>query len=85
MSSSTESETSKGHDTPDCCAPTKRRLAQLNISPSRPAERVRATRGSIENMVKLEGTFWMGSQSPAAFSGDGEGPIRRIHLGPFYI
>jgi len=31
------------------------------------------------------GTFHMGSESPAAFPADGEGPVRRVTLGAFYI
>jgi formylglycine-generating enzyme required for sulfatase activity len=37
-------------------------------------------------MVRLDGgRFLMGSESPEAFPGDGEGPVRQVLLDPFYI
>ena len=36
-------------------------------------------------MVRLEGTFRMGSETPAAFLADGEGPVRQVSLTAFYI
>jgi formylglycine-generating enzyme required for sulfatase activity len=37
-------------------------------------------------MVKLEGgVFLMGTESEQAFPRDGEGPVRQVHLDPFYI
>jgi len=37
-------------------------------------------------MLRLEGgAFYMGSESPAAFPADGEGPVRRVTLSPFFI
>jgi sulfatase modifying factor 1 len=48
--------------------------------------RARATAGSLENMVRIEAdTFRMGSESPAAFPADGEGPVRRVTLSAFCI
>jgi formylglycine-generating enzyme required for sulfatase activity len=41
--------------------------------------------GSLENMVRLEGRFWMGSEFPGAFPRDGEGPVRQVTLRPFFI
>jgi len=42
--------------------------------------------GSLENMVRIDaGAFHMGSESPAPFPADGEGPVRRVTLGGFYI
>jgi sulfatase modifying factor 1 len=36
-------------------------------------------------MVRLEGRFQMGSESPEAFPADGEGPVRQVTLSAFYI
>jgi len=39
-----------------------------------------------EGMVRLEGgTFLMGTDSDDGFSADGEGPVREVHVDPFYI
>jgi formylglycine-generating enzyme required for sulfatase activity len=48
--------------------------------------RTRATAGSKENMVHLEGgPLYMGSESRESFPADGEGPVRRVSLSPFFI
>jgi sulfatase modifying factor 1 len=36
-------------------------------------------------MVRLDGRFHMGSESPEAFPTDGEGPVRQVTLTAFYI
>jgi sulfatase modifying factor 1 len=47
---------------------------------------VRVTSESLEDMAQIEGgPFLMGSESPAASSVDGEGPVRRVILGAFHI
>jgi formylglycine-generating enzyme required for sulfatase activity len=68
-----------------CCVPSKQRLAQLETSRASSANRPRATAGSPEKMVRLEGTFHMGSENPEAFPTDGEGPVRQVSLSAFYI
>jgi len=69
-----------------CCAPSKRRAAQLQESRLLAAERIRATSGSISGMVKLDGgSFLMGTDSELAFPQDGEGPVREIQLDAFYV
>jgi len=68
-----------------CCVPSQRRLAQLTASVKASAERPRATAGSLEDMVRVEGRFRMGSESPDAFPTDGEGPVRTVTLSPFHI
>ena len=68
-----------------CCVPSKLRLAQLEASRDASASRPRATSGSLENMVRLEGSFRMGSETPDAFPTDGEGPGRQITLSAFYM
>jgi formylglycine-generating enzyme required for sulfatase activity len=73
-------------DRTPCCAPTKQRLTQWATSIHASGTRARATAGSLENMVRLDGgAFHMGSESPAPFPADGEGPVRRVALSPFYI
>ena len=72
--------------TAPCCAPSKGRLAQLETSRRAFAARLRATRGSLADMVRLDGgRFRMGSESPEAFPTDVEGPVRQVTVGPFYI
>ena len=47
-----------------CCVPSYARLANLDMSISGSNQRPRATNGSLEDMVKLDGgPFWMGSES----------------------
>lgn len=71
---------------PPCCVPSKRRLGQLVTSIHASFQRPRATTGSLEDMVRLEGgRFRVGSESPEAFACDGEGPVRQVTLGPFHI
>ena len=37
-------------------------------------------------MVRLDGGgFWMGSEDPKSFPSDGEGPVRKVTLSPFWI
>jgi sulfatase modifying factor 1 len=69
-----------------CCAPSKRRAESLQQSRAMSSDRRRVTRGSISGMVKLDGgPFLMGTESAEAFVADGEGPVRRVLLDPFYI
>ena len=50
------------------------------------ATRVRACAGSTAEMVKLDGgAFLMGSEDADCIVQDGEGPIRRVTLDPFYL
>ncbi len=69
-----------------CCVPSKSRLENLRSSVVTSLRRARAVAGSLAEMVKLEGgPFWMGSESPAVFPLDGEGPVRQVTLDPFYM
>ena len=71
---------------PPCCAPTKLRAAVLENSRQTSAERQRATAGSTEEMVKLDGgPFLMGSEDADCIPADGEGPIREVRVDPFYL
>lgn len=69
-----------------CCAPTRERARLLEHSRASSAQRVRATAGSADGMVKLPGgPFLMGTEIAEGFPTDGEGPIREILLDPFLI
>ncbi len=69
-----------------CCAPTRERARLLEHSRATSAQRVRATAGSADGMVKLPGgPFLMGTEIAEGFPTDGEGPIREILLDPFLI
>jgi formylglycine-generating enzyme required for sulfatase activity len=47
---------------------------------------MRATWGSTEGMVRLDGgSFLMGTDSAGGFPQDGEGPVREVFVDPFYI
>ena len=51
------------------------------------AEPIRTAKGaSTDGMVRLGGgAFLMGTDSPEAWSSDGEGPVRQVALRPFYV
>jgi sulfatase modifying factor 1 len=71
---------------PPCCAPTKLRAAVLLTSQHESAERRRVTEGSTDEMVQLDGgAFLMGSEDADCVPADGEGPIRKVSLDPFYL
>jgi formylglycine-generating enzyme required for sulfatase activity len=69
-----------------CCVPSKQRAQQLDTSRKLSAERTRATSGSTERMIKLDGgRFLMGAESAEGFPADGEGPVREVTVDPFYM
>jgi sulfatase modifying factor 1 len=69
-----------------CCVPSKERAIRLQESLAASAQRPRVTTASTDGMVKLDGgTFLMGTDSSEAFEKDGEGPVRTVALGAFYI
>ena len=69
-----------------CCVPSKERAARLELSRRASCERARATGGSTEGMVKLDGgRFLMGTETDEGFPQDGEGPVREVTLDAFYI
>jgi sulfatase modifying factor 1 len=71
---------------PPCCVPSKERASLLQLSRQSSEERRRATAGSTESMIKLEGgPFLMGTETDEGFPADGEGPVREVTLDPFYI
>ena len=71
-------------DTSPCCAPD-RPTSPADIAPNHPAI-VSKGSGSTRGMVELPGgEFLMGTDDEVGFPADGEGPIRRVSLKPFYI
>ena len=69
-----------------CCVPSKQRAVAISTSRKMAEERQRATRGSTDAMVKLDGgLFLMGTDYELGFPQDGEGPVREVTLDPFYI
>jgi len=69
-----------------CCAPTRARAQALDQSRRESAQRMRAATGSTAEMILLEGGgFLMGSEDADANSADGEGPVRRVEIDPFYL
>jgi formylglycine-generating enzyme len=69
-----------------CCVPSKQRAVAIATSRKLAAERRRATSGSIDGMVRLDGgPFLMGTDYAQGFPQDGEGPVREVTVDPFYI
>ncbi len=65
-----------------CCAPSAGRPPSALAEPEGGGDGT----GSTEGMVLLEGgEFLMGSEDPEGFPADGEGPVRPVQLGPFWI
>jgi len=58
----------------------------LNASRVSAAQIPRAKAGSVEGMLRLDGgPFLMGTESAEGFTKDGEGPVREVHLDPFFM
>ena len=69
-----------------CCVPSKERAERLAESRYLTERRPRVTKGSTEEMVKLESVcFEMGTETEDGFPADGEGPIREVTLDGFWI
>jgi sulfatase modifying factor 1 len=83
MMDDSESGSTQRGDSSGCCISSRRRLdetaaAQDVAEPIGP--------GEADGMVLLSGgEFLMGSDDPQGYSADGEGPIRRVRLDPFWI
>ncbi len=68
-----------------CCVPSKERAAKLAMTQTAAAERLRATGGSVDGMIRLDGGhFLMGTDYDEGFAADGEGPVREVTIDPFY-
>jgi sulfatase modifying factor 1 len=72
-------------DAKACCAPGKHKKPDgRRLTASAALQRVRS--GSTAGMVRLEGgAFLMGSDDQQGFPQDGEGPVRKVSLDPFWI
>ena len=69
-----------------CCVPSRKRAFELDQSRRLSAERVRVANGSTDGMIRLDGgPFLMGNESAEGFQADGEGPVRQVHVDPFYM
>jgi formylglycine-generating enzyme required for sulfatase activity len=69
-----------------CCIPSRERAAIIEIAKRASAERPRIYSGSTEDMVRLDGgKFLMGTDSQEGFPSDGEGPVRKVTVDPFYM
>ena len=69
-----------------CCAPTRLRAQILTASRQSSAQRQRITKGSLEDMIKLESArFHMGAEDSDSVVADGEGPVRAVTLDKFYL
>jgi formylglycine-generating enzyme len=76
-------ETPAAEPAPSCCAPARPATEE---SSGEPRGGVRTQKASPEGMILLPGgTFLMGTDDGQGFPRDGEGPVRRITLDPFYI
>lgn len=68
-----------------CCTP-RREQASAAGTGDEPSFVSVDEKGSAEGMLLLgETTFLMGTDADQGFSADGEGPVREVHLDPFYI
>ncbi len=71
--------------TPPCCT-RNRPTSTKNVALGHPCINVSKENGNTRGMVALPGgEFLMGSDDDVGFPADGEGPVRRIRLRPFYI
>ena len=69
-----------------CCVPSMVRLDQLRTSERMAVTRQSVREGSTSEMMKLDGgLFWMGTENPEGFPADGEGPVRRVTVDPFFL
>ncbi len=69
-----------------CCVPSKQHADLLQASQQESTVRTRALNGSTDGMILLTGgPFLMGSESADSFPNDGEGPVRRVTIDPFWM
>lgn len=72
-------------DVPSCCAAT-RPAGEHGVQPERQAIEPKAGAADREGMIYLPGgEFTMGTDSKEGFPDDGEGPVHKVKLKPFYI
>lgn len=71
---------------PPCCVPSKERAEVMDFSRRKSETRAKATSGSTDGMLRLDGgPFLMGTDTNEGFPADGEGPVRKVLVDPFYI
>lgn len=71
---------------PACCVPSIQRAERLEESRNLVRRREKATSGSTEGMIRLDGgKFLMGTEYERGFPADGEGPVREVRIDPFWI
>jgi len=71
---------------PACCVPSIQRAERLEESRDLVRRREKATAGSTEGMIRLDGgKFLMGTEYERGFPADGEGPVREVRIDPFWI
>ncbi len=68
-----------------CCVPRTEKTVALKSSSGVSADRLIINKGSTENMVRLGDPFLMGTDTKEGFPADGEGPVRKVTVDPFYI
>ena len=68
-----------------CCAARKDRLAAPEPLLLRSAERYITRTGSTQDMIRLDGGRFLMGTDKEGFPADGEGPVRKVVLDPFWI
>ena len=71
-----------GNELQPCCLPSSAHTEKHSISNIDFSHRVKA---DTKNMVRIGGTYLMGTNDPEQFPLDGESPVRKIHIDSFYI
>ena len=67
----------------NCCTPGGKRCSCTELPP---VEFARTGVGDTAGMARLKGgTFLMGTNDPVGFPADGEGPVRKVTVRPFWI
>ena len=71
--------------TPSCCAPSRPPSSAVPLAPPRPGA-PEPSGVSTSGIVRLAGgTFLMGTDDRDGFPADGEGPVREVGVGPFWM
>jgi len=68
-----------------CCAPGRAPSAEGESAPAGTEARAAAPDAPTDGMVRLGGSFLMGTEDADGFPQDREGPVREIDLPPFWI
>lgn len=69
-----------------CCTPAEGRRGRRNVVELGLGRRTATGTEPLPALVQIpRGSYLMGSESPDVNPGDGEGPVREVHLDPFEI